>query len=263
MLGSIISAAGGFLAANHAADKQAKLQKEFAQNALTWKAQDAERAGISKYFAMGAPTASYSPVSVGGTDFSNVGNAIDRAMGQGGSGSTTTGKLTGLTTQIAAAQLDGIRIDNDIKRAELASKSSIATQPGAGGVLDRDVSIGPGAIKLKRDLSPASPDHGQRSFGVSPEVDLYRTKKGFAPAPPQNLAEVHENNALMRWQWMARNQLLPYMFDSHRVAPKAFPGYEMTFDPVLGEYVYYKKGGSSRPTSRHEGWEYMMEKLRR
>lgn len=258
MLGSIVSAIGGLAGGLFNANKQ----KEFAKHSLGWKVEDAERHGISKYFAVGAPTASFSPVNVGG-GLDALGGAIDRQMGQGGPGSTTTGKVSGLTQEIARAQLDGIRIDNDIKRSELAAKSRIALQPGAGGLLDRDVVFGPEGFKTKQEVPPSATDYAQRSFGVSPEVDLYRTKHGFAPAPPQNLAEVHENNALMRWQWMARNQLLPYMYDSHRVAPKPYEGYEVTFDPLMGQYVYYKKGGRKGSGNRFDQWEYIMDKLRR
>lgn len=236
MLGSIIGAIGNIAGGLFNANKQEK----FAKNALTWKAQDAERAGISKYFAMGAPTANFAPVSLG--DMGGVGRSIDAQLGQGGAQSTTTGKVSGIAGSIAAAQLDGLKLDNDIKRAELASKLRVATQPGAGGVLDRDVSIGPGGATLKKEIAPSSPGTPQRSFGVTPEVDLYRTHSGFAPTPPQQLAEVHENNALMRWQWMIRNQVLPFFSDEYATPPGAAPaGHAWRFDPLRGEYRLVKR----------------------
>lgn len=236
MLGSIISAVGNVAGGLFNASKQEK----FAKNALTWKAEDAERAGISKYFAMGAPTSSFAPVSFG--DVGSVGRSIDARLGQGGPASTTTGKVSGIAQSIQAAQLDGLKLDNDIKRAELASKLKLATQPGAGGVLDRDVSVGPEGATLKKELAPSSPGTPQRSFGVSPEVDVYRTHSGFAPVPPQHLAEVHENNALMRWQWMLRNQVLPFYSDEYATQPgKAPAGHAWRFDPLRGEYRLVKR----------------------
>lgn len=253
MLGSIISAVGNVAGGLF----NAKQQEKFAKNALTWKAQDAERAGISKYFAMGAPTSNFAPVSVG--DFGSLGSAVDKHMGQTGPAGTTTGKLTGTTAAIQAAQLDGLRIDNDIKRAELASRLNIASQPGAGGVLDRDVTTGPGGAQMKKEISPSSPGSPQRSFGVSPEVDMYRTHSGFAPVPPQQLAEVHENNAIMRWQWMLRNQLLPFFSDQYATAPgDAPPGHTWRFDPLNGEYRLYK-----RSPGEQRLWEYGKSMYRR
>lgn len=231
MLGSIISTIGNIAGGIFNANKQEK----FAKSALQWKAADAEKAGISKIFAMGAPTHSFSPVNVGADP--NLGSSIDKAMGQGGPQSTTTGKMAGASTAITAAQLDGLRLDNDIKRAELASKLAIAGQPGAGGVLDRDVTSGPTGVQLERKLPPSSPIAPHSSYGVAPEVDLYRTSRGLAPAPPQNLAEVHENNAIMRWQWMYRNQLLPFMGSQHHATGPARPGYEWQFNPASGEYI--------------------------
>lgn len=263
MLGSIIGAAATLGSQIFGANKAAKSQKEFAQNALTWKAADAERAGISKYFAMGAPTANFAPSSIG-ADFSGMGQAIDKAIGQGSAGSTTTGKAGGIAASIANAQLDGLRIDNDIKRADLAAKLNIATQPGAGHVLDRDVVMGPEGFKLKKEVAPAGFGEGNKTFGVSPEVDMYRAKGGYyIPTPPQQLSEVHENNAVMRWQWMMRNQLAPYYFDSAKTAPFEAPsGSYWSFDPLYGGYVLVKKGGS-KSGSRSEGWEYIMDRLRR
>lgn len=252
MLGAIISAAGsvaGGLIGQSNARRQERLQREFAQNQLQWKAADAEKAGISKYFAMGAPTASYSPVSAGDMGLSDAGKALGAGIdGQLGKGSTTSGKVSGTTQAIAEAQLDGIRIDNQIKRAELASKLAIATQPGAGGVLATDVTAGPMGAELKKTIPPAGSD-ANVTYGVSPEVDLYRTKRGFSPIPPQNLSEVHENNAFLRWQWLARNYLLPFMYDEHKVPPRPAPsGMVWQFNPMTGEYVlskdYGKLGGS-------------------
>lgn len=253
MLGNIISAAasigGGLLQANNA-KKQMAMQKEFAQNQLQWKAADAEKAGISKYFAMGAPTASYSPVSVGDYGLGAAGQAIASGIpGQGGKGSTTAGKISGISSEIAAAQLDGLRIDNDIKRAELASKIAIATQPGAGGSLDTDVVSGPEGLKLKKEVSPSG-YQPQKTFGVSPEVDWYRTKFGYEPVPPQQLSEVHENNAIMRWAWMLRNYVMPFYSDDYATWGRA---------PAQGHYWSYIPGRGYVETRRTPGQQRLYD----
>lgn len=67
-LGSIVSAvgsiAGGILGANSAqnvAGMNYEAQKEFAQNGIRWKVEDAKRAGIHPLYALGASTQGYSP----------------------------------------------------------------------------------------------------------------------------------------------------------------------------------------------------------
>jgi len=249
MLGSILSTIGNVAGGIFGAKYNAKKQEEFAKHSLGWKLEDAEKHGVSKYFAAGAPTSNFAPVSTGGMDFSGIGNAIDKTMGQGGPNSTTGGKVSGINGAIAQAQLDGLRIDNDIKRTELASKVRLATQPGAGNMLGIP---GPTGVEPQQKVQPTDPNHPQRSYAVSPEVDMYKTPTGWAPAPPQNLAEVHENNMAMRWQWMARNQLLPFMYDENKTPPGPAPaGAYWSFSPLTGEYTLVQK----RPIHRaFEDW---------
>jgi len=251
MLGAIIGAAGslaGGLLGAKKADKQMAMQKEFAQNAIQWRARDAEKAGISKYFAMGAPTTSYSPVSTGDYGLADAASKLGSGIeGQLGPQGTTTNKGVGINAEIAKAQLDGLRVDNDIKRAELASKLRLATQPGTGTMLG-EPPIGPEGVEAQQKVSPADPVHTQRSFAISPELDLYRTHSGYSIAPPQNLAEVHENNAYIRWQWNIRNALLPFMYDEHRAPPyKAPAGSQWYFNPIRGEHMLYPYSAGRRP----------------
>lgn len=95
MIGPLISAGasllGGFLQrdaqkdANAQNAEQARLnmnmQREFAQNSVLWRTQDAERAGVHPVYALGAPGMNFSPVSVGANAESGVGTAL-QSMGQ-------------------------------------------------------------------------------------------------------------------------------------------------------------------------------------
>jgi len=242
MLGSLVAAGSsllGGLFSSKNADKQANLQREFAQNALQWKAADAEKAGVSKIFAMGAPTVSYSPVSTGDSGISAAGAALGKGIdSQVGPHGTTTGKISGIQAQIQSAQLDGLKIDNDIKRAELASKIGIATQPGAGGTMDRDVIQGPDGVKLKKEIAPAGHSR-QKTFGSSPEVDLYATHSGDAPQVPQALQEAFENDALGRWQWNLRNRIMPMWDMDAYGTPRNKTGHFL-YNPLTGQYEEYE-----------------------
>ena len=62
--------------AKKAAAQNYAQQKEFAQNSIRWKKEDAERAGIHPLYALGANTNSFAPTSVGtSSDFSGLAQA--------------------------------------------------------------------------------------------------------------------------------------------------------------------------------------------
>lgn len=67
-------------AANSAnADRNIQMQREFAQNGIRWKVEDAKRAGIHPMYALGASGASFSPVSIGAQPVSGVADALASA----------------------------------------------------------------------------------------------------------------------------------------------------------------------------------------
>lgn len=137
MLGSLISAGasllGGMLnrksaeeanAANAAqAAANIQLQKDFAQQGIRWKVDDAKAAGIHPLYALGANTTSFAPVSVGAVADTSMGNAlassgqdISRAIN---STRTTPEKVAAINA--TKLQMEGLQLDNDIKRTTIAS----------------------------------------------------------------------------------------------------------------------------------------------
>lgn len=83
------SIAGGLISAHNARsmwDRNYGAQKEFAQNGVRWKVEDAKRAGIHPLFALGASTRSFSPVQGYSGDFgvsdaaTEFGQGISRAI---------------------------------------------------------------------------------------------------------------------------------------------------------------------------------------
>lgn len=141
LLAAAASIGGGLL--QNSANKKAKAkeyqqQKEFAQSGIQWKVKDAEKAGVHPLYALGANTVSYQPQSVGGPDFSfladagqNIGRAIDSTR-------SNPAKADALALTASQIQLEGLQLDNDIKRAQLASAYALARQqsnPGLPSVL--------------------------------------------------------------------------------------------------------------------------------
>lgn len=133
LLGAGAKLAGGFIGEKSADQRAAQniaAQREFAQNAISWKVADARRAGISPLAALGASTTSFSNV-VGGE--AKVGEAVGD-MGQDISRAATAYSNREQKTLLlkgAALDLEGKGLDNDIKRAELADKVRKVTSPGS------------------------------------------------------------------------------------------------------------------------------------
>ena len=84
-VGSLIGGAIGAGQSSANASFNYDAQKEFAQNGIRWRVEDAKRAGIHPLYALGASTKGFSPVSSYGGDFgisdaaANFGQGLDRA----------------------------------------------------------------------------------------------------------------------------------------------------------------------------------------
>lgn len=256
MLGALIGAgatlAGGLL--NRSSQKdQMREQRKYAQNAIQWRAADAEKAGISKLYALGANTASYSPVATGGgvgdalsAAGQNIGRAVDATA-------SPTGRAGHLATELATVQIEGAKLDNEIRRQQLLSNMVTRNQPGQPPAMPNateSTPVVPGqgnsGVVLKREIAPSLEGQPHRSFGVTPEVDMWRTSRGFAPEVPQNLGEAQESQPLSALQWYVRNKVLP-MFDESRMTPPypAPPDAHWEFNPFIGEYMLVRRGPRS------------------
>lgn len=110
-------------AAYHAAQKQYENQKEFAQQGIRWKVADARAAGLHPLAALGANTLSYSPVTISGGGGSSLGAAVSSMGGDIGRAinSTRTAPERLEAAALTKLQLEGLQLDNDIKRATVAS----------------------------------------------------------------------------------------------------------------------------------------------
>lgn len=155
ILPSILSGAtkliGGFLGkssqdeanriAQQNADRNIALQKEFAQNAIQWKVDDATKAGIHPVYALGGSTTSFSPVSVGvsGADplassLSDMGQDVSRAAaalrGPSARGDAVTKVATEQELKGNNLKLENMELQNQILRSKLVTMNQPATPPG-------------------------------------------------------------------------------------------------------------------------------------
>lgn len=133
MLGELISAGasllGGLFGNQQRAEgqnREIELQKEFAQNGVRWKVEDAARAGVHPLAALGATGASYSPVGLGENDtaasLSAAGQDFGRAIE---STRTAPERMSAYNSKVEALTLDRMGLENTLLRAQILG----ATQP--------------------------------------------------------------------------------------------------------------------------------------
>lgn len=99
------------------------LQKTFAKEGIRWKVEDAKKAGIHPLFALGAQTTSFAPQSIStpadnsvATAVANMGQDVGRAVN-----ATRTSPERIEAKAATALHLESLQLDNQIKRATLAS----------------------------------------------------------------------------------------------------------------------------------------------
>lgn len=257
MLGSLISAGSSLLGGlfgskskDEAAEKNAALQKEFAQNSLQWKAADAKKAGIHPVYAMGAPT--YTPSSVYdgsspvGQSLASAGQDIGRAID---ATRTAPQKLDAYTLTAQKLDLENKSLNNDILRADLAAKVSRSIQSPPFPTPENQFLIEgqPQSGVSDKALERIKTAHGHPYSEPGSVADV-----GFTNTYSGGLAPVYSADAKQRLEddtggmlaWNARNRLLPSLtFGALGPQPPipAGKGKAWVFNPVKQEYVRVDK----------------------
>lgn len=127
MLGELISAGASLLGGlfgnqqkKEGQEREIELQKEFAQNGVRWKVEDAQRAGIHPLAALGSSGAQYSPVGLGDNDSAAIGSSIGQDL-SGAINATRTApeRATALGSKMEALGLERAGLENDLLRAQI------------------------------------------------------------------------------------------------------------------------------------------------
>lgn len=116
------------------AESNNALQREFAQNGIRWKVEDAEAAGLHPLYALGGSSASFTP-SAASVNFDDGGGHLGRALADAGQnvGRAVTAQQTPeqreaaqLQRQLLASQIG----ETDARRGLLEAQTRLATAPG-------------------------------------------------------------------------------------------------------------------------------------
>lgn len=156
------------------AGQQAKTQKQFAKNALTWRVADAKRAGVHPLAALGFQGTSYSPQSLGiGSSLSDAGQAVDASLN----------RLTDENgRRMQELQLEKAGLENDLLRSQIVSH--------------RINSAGRPPTVRARDDSPPGPEHvGLRDSWLStvPGITLTDPRNSDAQKVQDRYGDLLEN----------------------------------------------------------------------
>lgn len=249
--GSLISGlsgvAGGMINATQSktiARQQMRLQKEFAQNGIQWKVDDAKRAGIHPLYALGANTATYTPVSQDSSGLGNavadagayLGKAVDQAID-----APTRKALEQENLEYARLmregnlallreQVRGAALMNDEQQMMLNSQRTLASGNPARPVVvstpmgefavnnpDRkrytakvsgnNASALAGVRLEPAQVTMSSPGNPQQTAGANADYSLIRTENGYTKVPSQAFADSTDDDILNKVAWHIRNSL--------------------------------------------------------
>ncbi len=272
IVGAVGSIAGGILGANSAqnvAGMNYEAQKEFAQNGIRWKVEDAKRAGIHPLYALGASTQGYSP-SGGYTGDYGISDAAAH-FGQGYERAQQA-KMTkeerdkqdvrdAIQDMAALEDLRQKKRMNDaqirLANSEIFRNFALSTNAlrqtglppampgGLGGVIAGQGNSYATGQTTPEISSVVTSEKGTPSVqaGSPPDVRFYRTLSGGrAPLPTQDAADAMDAALGAGLQWSFRNNLVPWLANFFPVNdPHRLPG--EYYDLLAGEY---KKKNSKR-----------------
>lgn len=270
--GSLIGAAGnligGLLGQSNASDAraaaaaEAAANREFQVNAykhgIRWRVEDAKAAGIHPLAAIGAPAFNPSPVSVSGsvdqsmpTAIANMGQDIGRAVN---ATRTQDERTLAFTEAARAQQLEGLRLDNELKRIQFQSGMQRLRQmenppmPGASYRIPGQPATG--TVNTTLLLSDPGMNTSTSSVGQAvPDVAYIKGTKGMHAVPSAPAKELIEDNLFHEGMHFLRNNVLP-IFGINMQPPGPAPkGKHWKYDPVYG-YRLYDGERDSRPWYR-------------
>lgn len=127
-LGPIAGIAGkvfDFFGSKRQAEKNAEMQREFAQQGIRWKVADAKAAGIHPLAALGTNTVSFSPVSVG-SDFGSMGQDISRAVN---ATRTATERDDAYTAAVKSLDIENKGLQNQLLASQIRKINQTGTPP--------------------------------------------------------------------------------------------------------------------------------------
>lgn len=253
MLGALIGAAGsiaGSLIGKKQADKNLKIQKEFAQHGIRWKVEDAKAAGLHPLAALGAQTHSFSPVAVGdyGSSLASAGQDIGRAI----DATRDKGERAEADGTMRRLALERAGLENDLLRSQIAKNSQAGTPPARPLVGVEGTLRGQGDAPIVKaepfETHKVHPDRPHQEPGTGPDFGWVQTPNGWAKVPSKYVQERVQDMFIPSWQWSVRN--LPSAGDAPYPVPR---GYRWTGNYLTGN-MRLEPTGYLKPRPLGKNW---------
>lgn len=273
-IGSIIAAGANILggimgkqsadAARHSQEQIAAqniaLQREFAQNGIQWKVEDAKKAGIHPIYALGGSTHSFAPVSAAFSADNSMASAMSAAgqdIGRAISATSTSSQRQDAFTRASQAlTLERGQLENEVLRSQLASQNARLRSPGSPPMAAAaDPYLLPGQTQsgltttepLKVTPAPSNAPHSEG--GAIVDVGYARTPTGWVPVPSKDVKERTEDNLPHEWSHFMRNNIFPMIPGAGTPPPFSPPaGKVWRYNPLKLEWqqvrdrTHYLKG---------------------
>lgn len=203
LIGGVGSIVGGLLgdeSQKDATNMNIAMQREFAQNGIRWKVADAKAAGLHPLAALGASTASFSPIAVGdpiGSALAAAGQDLSRAF----MAKQTQGER--LSERLLLAQIEGQEIENAFKASQMARLSSPTQMPPP---MQGSIEVQPSKITSTRVGNPSL-----EAAPPAPAVKEFINADGTVTTWPSAEAKQAIEDSLYEYEHMWRNRISPFL----------------------------------------------------
>lgn len=219
----------------------AALQREFAQNGIQWKVQDAVKAGVHPIYALGAQTMSAAPSYVGdtsmGSAIAEAGQNISRAVN---AGSSVEQRVNTRLTQLA---LERGELENDLLRSQIARNVTTSQPPVPSG---NDPFVQAGQANSGVMSGPAIANRvgtawrGFSENSAQADVGWIVDQNGtFYPVPSEGAKARIEDSPYEVEHWL-RNRLGPFMTYHEPFRQQVLDGVRW-WNPASGGYELVRR----------------------
>lgn len=222
-------------------DKDRKLSKEFAQQGIRWKVEDAKAAGLHPLAALGAQTTSYAPVSAGSSDLGSGLAQAGQDISRGINATRTAGeRVDAYTKTVRDLDITNRGLQNELLASQIAKINQAGTPPALPGATDRYLIEGQGNSPLvstnEQQRIVSAPGAGSQEPAAINEVGYARTPTGYAPVMSKDVKDRLEEDLIGMIMWNVRNRLAPTLGNHNAPAMQLGPKEHWTYHPGMQEY---------------------------
>lgn len=218
-IGSIISAGASLLGGvlgnksqESANDQNAALQREFAQNGISWKIEDGAKHGLHPLASIGAQGYQAAPSYIGdsslGNSVANLGQNIRRSID-----STRTGSRRKAAAVADKLQLENMKLQNDLLRSQI-TKVHAATNPAfpsqAGSMIPGQGDSGDVEVLPSQRTSTAKGSPSTEA-AISPANKMFLNKDGTISVWPSSDAKQSIEDSPYELEHIWSNRFIPWL----------------------------------------------------